>query len=74
MPFVEDFAFDVVRAGARLYFGMKDPRPPVTGYGQDKPEPDLRERFERLKDVIAEARVESRRRGRPGSDGDRTPR
>ncbi|MDQ3855688.1 MAG: hypothetical protein M3281_04750, partial [Chloroflexota bacterium] len=51
-PLVEDFVFDVIRAGAKLYFAAKDPaaleeaRDQATQGGQ-------RLRFERFKDALA---------------------
>lgn len=69
VPLVEDFAWDVVRAGAKLYFGVRDPEGPPPG-ARRKSSP--RDRVERLKDVIAEARVGHRRRGDPRDDTDRT--
>ena len=69
VPLVEDFAWDVVRAGAKLYFGVRDPEgPPPEAQRKRSP----RDRVERLKDVIAEARVGHRRRGAPRDDPDRT--
>ena len=62
-PFLEDFVFDMVRAGARLYFAAKDPNPPQGTSDARGKDPGLGERYERLKDVIAEARMEYRRKG-----------
>ncbi|MEJ7652812.1 MAG: zinc ribbon domain-containing protein [Chloroflexia bacterium] len=65
-PLLEDFAFDVVRAGAKLYFASKDPsvvEEARTGHAAR----GGRDRFERLKDAIAEARTEYRRRAQPGN-------
>ena len=64
-PLVEDFAWDVVRAGTKLYFGLRDPQ------GADEASRRARDRVERFKDVVAEARVGHRRRGEPRPGGDR---
>lgn len=60
-PYVEDFVFDMVRAGAKIYFAVKDPNPPVDA--RSRQDRNFSDRFERLKDAIAEARVEYRRKG-----------
>ncbi len=72
-PVVEDFVFDMVRAGARLYFGMRDPEAAHDPYRRGGQSPSSRDRFERLKDVIAEARVAYRNRGQQ-PNGDRSRR
>ncbi len=52
--------YDVVRAGVKFYFGLKDPRGPrhARWTGRD---PTVADWLERLKDAVAEARVEHRR-------------
>ncbi len=72
-PVVEDFVFDVMRAGARLYFGVKDPEAAQDPYRRGGDRPTKLDRVERLKDIIAEARVAHRRRGQQ-SDSDRARR
>lgn len=67
-PLVEDFVFDMVRAGATLYFGAKDPNIAPDPHREGA---DARGRFERFKDAVAEARVEYRRRGQSGNSQDR---
>lgn len=69
-PAVEDFAFDLVRAAAKLYFNSKDPNQPFDPHRRGGREPSMGDRLERLKDVIAEARVTYRSRGEHAS-GDR---
>ncbi len=71
-PAVEDFVFDMVRAGAKLYFGVKTPIP-EDPYGRGRMEPTMHHRFERLKDAVAEARVEFRK-GPHHPNGDRNRR
>jgi len=71
-PAVEDFVFDLVRAGAKLYFGVKTPVPDDP-YGRGREEPTMHYRFERLKDAVAEARVEFRK-GSHNPNGDRNRR
>lgn len=70
-PVVEDFVFDVMRAGARFYFGVRDPEAAQDPYRRGGAKPGRGDRIERIKDIIAEARVAHRQRGRP-ADGDRT--
>lgn len=72
-PIVEDFVFDVMRAGARLYFGVKDPDQPPDPYRRGGRKPSKSDRLERIKDIIAEARVSHRNRWQQ-SDNDRTRR
>ena len=62
-PVLEDFAWDVVRAGVRLYFGLRRPDRAGSVYRTEHRDASVRDRLERLKDVIAEARVDYRRRG-----------
>jgi hypothetical protein len=70
-PVVEDFVFDVMRAGARLYFGVRDPEAAQDPSRRGGAKPGRADRIERIKDIIAEARVTHRNRGRR-ADGDRT--
>lgn len=71
-PVVEDFLFDVARAGARLYFGMRDPNAAAaTQERRGGKQPSMADRFERFKDVVAEARVAYRKRSDRGTNGDR---
>jgi hypothetical protein len=72
-PVIEDFVFDVVRAGARLYFGVRDPGAAQDPHRRGGQNPTVGDRFERLKDVLAEARVSYRNRGQQPY-GDRTRR
>ncbi len=62
-PVIEDFAFDLARAGAKLYFGVKDPVTVNEAVERAKRAGTSRSWLERFKDVLAEARVEHLRRG-----------
>lgn len=68
-PLLEDFAFDIVRAGAKLYFATRDPS--VVEEARDRSaRGGRRDRFERLKDAVAEARTEYRQRRYTGDTQD----
>ncbi len=71
-PAIEDFVFDMVRAGAKLYFGVKTPVADDP-YRRGREEPTMHHRLERLKDAVAEARVEFRK-GSQYPNGDRNRR
>lgn len=71
-PAIEDFVFDMVRAGAKLYFGVKTPES-ADPYRRGREEPTMHHRLERLKDAVAEARVEFRK-GSQHPNGDRNRR
>jgi hypothetical protein len=71
-PAIEDFVFDMVRAGAKLYFGVKTPDA-ADPYRRGREEPTMHHRLERLKDAVAEARVEFRK-GSHYPNGDRNRR
>lgn len=58
-PVVEDFAYDLAKAGAKLYFGIRDSEGAMESIRQNH---SRRSKLERFKDVLAEARVEHRRR------------
>ncbi len=67
-PIVEDFVWDMMRAGAKMYFGFKDPSRAGVRDAQGR----RVNRFERFKDILAEARVDYRRRGgKPDNGRDR---